>query len=211
MNIAARIQGLAGPGSVMIDRKTHKMSAGLFDCQDAGRHALKGIKEPQRAWRVIAEKALSSRFVARATELTPMVGRGETLTKLISHWEKCIQGHGQAVVLSGEAGVGKSRIVHELVDILSIDQQFHSLEFQCSSYHDNTPLYPDVSQLKAGAGYKWGDSAQIKLSRLETLIRQSSDNMQRDMPAFIDLLSLPAGDKWPVADLKPGDRKEKII
>jgi len=210
LNLAARIQSLAEPGGVAIGEATHKITRGLFDFEDIGQYELKGIKEPQQVWRVLAEKSISSRFVAHAAEMTPMVDRTQTLKALTACWRNSRKNIAETVVLTGEAGVGKSRITQELLQSIDENGHCYNLQYQCSPYHANTALYPIISRLKGAAGFENNDSSAQKLNKLETLIRRSSSNLQRDMPAFIDLLSLPEDSRWPAPNLDPDEKKEWI-
>ena len=211
LNMAARIQGLASPGGVAIGATTHNITRGLFEFEDIGEHELKGIKEPQRIWRVLAEKSISSRFVAHAAEMTPMVDRKDTLNTMLDCWENSRKGIAQTIVFSGEAGVGKSRITQEFSRVIALSGRYHSMDYQCSPYHTRTALYPVASRLKVVAGFLKGDSEADQLDKIETLIRRSSSNLQQDMPAFIDLLSLSGGGKWPAPEIHPDDKKEWIF
>jgi class 3 adenylate cyclase len=207
LNLAARIQSLAEPGGVAIGDATYQMTSGLFEFEDIGRHPLKGIKEPQQVWLVTAEKSINSRFVAHAAALTPMVDRTEILEKLKACWDKSILTEGEVVVFTGEPGVGKSRITQELNNKISTKGDYLKIEYQCSPYHTNTALYPVISRLKAASGFEHGESPADQIGKLEELIRRSSDDFQRDMPAFVDLLSLPAEDKWPAPNLEPDEKR----
>jgi len=211
LNMAARIQGLAEPGGVAIGSATHQMTSELFEFENIGHHLLKGIKDSQQVWRVIAEKSISARFVAHAARKTPMVDRTEILQKLHACWDKSINTDGEVVVFTGEPGVGKSRITQQLTDTISSERQYYDLEYQCSPNHTNTALYPVISHLKATAGIERGESTAVQIDKLQLLIRESSDDFERDMPAFLELLSLNAEDKWPCPDLDPDEKKEWIF
>ena len=210
LNLAARIQSLAKPGEIVIAGDTHRLTRGLFEFEDLGRHALKGIKVPHQVWRVVKDKHISSRFIAHTAEITPMVDREEAMEVLLNRWESSKQGKADAVVFTGEAGIGKSRILQELGSKIAVDDFFY-LEYQCAPYHTNTALYPLISRLEAAAEFEHSDSTQQRLLKLEDLVSRSSGDYEIDMPAFVNLLSLPAEEKWPAPNLDPDEKKEWIF
>lgn len=209
LNLAARIQGLAGHNQVVIGATTHRLARGLFEFEDIGKHDLKGIKVAQQVWRVVAQQSISSRFVAHAAELTPMVDRTEIFSKLMDSWEKCKQCEANAILFWGEAGIGKSRIIQEFTHKISRECAY--VEYQCSAYYTNTEFYPLISGLEAAARFEHHDSNDIRLRKLARLVRWSSDNFEHDMPALVNLLSLSAEDKWPTPNLDPDEIKEWIF
>lgn len=211
MNLAARIQSLADPGGLTIDDASYKATRGLFQVENGGCHKLKGIKERQQVWGVIAEKSISSRFVAHAASITPMVDRVEVLKQLMTIWKKSVHSDAQVVIISGEAGVGKSRIIRELADIISIENDYNHLEYQCSSYHTHTALHPVINRIKAVAGIEYGESSANQLRKLEVLVRGSSNDFEHDMPAFADLLALSGEDVWPFPNLDPDEKKKWVF
>ncbi len=211
LNLAARIQGLVEPGGVAVGSTTYQMTSALFEFQDIGYHELKGIKDSQQVWRVIAEKSISARYVAHAASITPMVDRTEILQKLEACWDKSVLSDGEVVVFTGEPGVGKSRISKQLSNKISDGSQHYNLEYQCSASHSNTAFHPVISHLKATAGIVRGESPAAQLDKLQELLRESSDDIERDMPAYIELLSLPVSDKWPCPELDPDEKKEWIF
>ena len=210
LNLAARIQGLANPSEIVIAGDTFRLTRGLFEFEDIGEHALKGIKDPQRVWRVIKEKNVSSRFMAHSAEMTPMVDREDAMGVLLNCWESSKRGQADAVIFTGEAGIGKSRILQELGKRISKDNFFY-LEYQCAPYHTNTALYPLTSRLEVAAGYERNDNNEQKLEKLEKLVAMSSEDMVFDMPAFVSLMGLRADSKWPMPNLDPDEKKERIF
>ena len=210
LNLAARIQGLANPSEIVIAGDTFRLTRGLFEFEDIGEHALKGIKDPQRVWRVIKEKNVSSRFMAHSAEMTPMVDREDAMGVLLNCWESSKRGQADAVIFTGEAGIGKSRILQELGKRISKDNFFY-LEYQCAPYHTNTALYPLTSRLEVAAGYERNDNNEQKLEKLEKLVAMSSEDMVFDMPAFVSLMGLRADPKWPMPNLDPDEKKERIF
>ena len=209
LNLAARIQGLAGENQVVIGGTTHQLARGLFKFESLGKYKLKGIDDEQAVWRVVAKQSISSRFVAHAAEMTPMVDRQEVMGQLMEHWEQCKAGDAEAIVFWGEAGIGKSRIVQEFIKKVAAECAF--VEYQCSPYHTHTALYPLISGVEAAARFQHGDSNEIRLRKLERLVRWSSDNFEHDMPALVNLLSLSAEDKWPTPNLSPDEIKDWIF
>ena len=210
LNLAARIQGLANPDEIVIAGDTHRLTRGLFEFEDMGQHTLKGIKDPQQIWRVLKEKHVSSRFVAHMADITPMVDRHEAMGVLLNTWEQSKHGQAATVVFSGEAGIGKSRILQELGKKLANDD-FYYLDYQCAPYHVNTSLYPLISRFEDAAEFEHGDSNEQRLEKLESLIRRSNKDFETVMPAFASLLSLQAEDKWPTPNLDPEEKKQWIF
>ena len=210
LNLAARIQGLANPSEIVIAGDTFRLARGLFEFEDIGKHNLKGIKDPQQVWRVVKEKNVSSRFMAHAAEMTPMVDREDAMGVLLNCWESSKRGHADAVIFTGEAGIGKSRILQELGKKISVDD-FYYLEYQCAPYHTNTALYPVISRLEAISSFNHSDSSAQRLSKLEELLRRSSDDFENQMPAFVSLLGLQTDDKWALPNLDPDEKKELIF
>jgi predicted ATPase/class 3 adenylate cyclase len=211
LNLAARIQGLAERNGVAVSEASYQMTRGLFEFEDIGQHALKGIKEPQQVWRVVRGKSISSRFIAHAAELTPMVDRSETLQTLMDCWKAATRQHAQTVLITGEPGIGKSRVVQEMNDIISLQEEHHHPQYQCSPYHNNTALHPVITRLKTAAGIEEGDGHKLQLEKLEALVKNSSQDVAADMPAFVDLLNLPSGEKWQHAHPDADEKKEWIF
>src|SRR5262249_21622875 len=151
-NLAARLQGLAAPGALVIGPSTHKLVAGTFECQALGAQPLKGIAQAVEAWRVVGEGRAESRFEARqGAALTEFVGRADEVELLLRRWSRAKQGEGQVVLICGEPGIGKSRLTQQLRDHLA-DEPHIRLRHQCSPYHTNSALYPVTSHLIFAAG-----------------------------------------------------------
>ena len=165
-NLAARLQGLAEPGAVVIAEATRRLLGGLFAFQDLGATSLKGFAEPVRAYRVLGEGAAEGRFEAlRAAGLTPLVGREQELALLLDRWARAAAGEGQAVLLSGEPGIGKSRLVQALRERV-VAERHTRLLYQCSPYHAGSALHPVVAQLERAADFARDDGAEARLDKL---------------------------------------------
>jgi len=211
-NIAARVQGLAAPDSVVVSAATQRLVAGLFECQDLGPQTLKGISAPVSVYQVRGEGAAQSRFEAAVHKgLTPLVGRAEELALLGQRWEQAKAGEGQVVLLSGEPGIGKSRLVQELKERLAPEGATH-IEFRCSSYHQNSALYPIIDYLQRRLQFTRDDPPETKLKKLEDArvgaVREPP--LPPDtIPLLAALLSLPHPESYPPITVSPQKQKEK--
>ena len=210
-NLAARLQGLAVPNSVVIAPATQEMLGGLFTYEDLGQRELKGIAKPVNAWKVAQEEAIESRFEAtHAQQLTPLVGRDEELDTLQRRWERVQNGEGQVVLISGEPGIGKSRLTQALRQRLQ--EETHTvLRYQCSPYNTNSALHPIIEQLQRAAGFGRDDTSEQKLDKLETLLAESSEDVQTVAPLFAALLSIPSEDRYPLLKLTPQQQKDQTL
>src|SRR5215472_11348235 len=149
-NLAARLQALAEPGAVVIEARTRRLTGGLFDYRDLGTTALKGFAENVPAWQVLRASAIESRFEAMRTAMTPLVGREEEIDLLLRRWEQAKSGDGQVVLISGEPGIGKSRIAQAVVERLS-GEPHTRLRYFCSPHHQDSALYPSITQPERAA------------------------------------------------------------
>ena len=208
-NLAARLQGLAQPNSVVIDAVTRRQIGGLFDYRDLGLVMLKGLQDPVPAWQVVGEAAVESRFEAmHAGTMTPLIGRDEELELLLRRWRQAKEREGQLVLLSGEPGIGKSRLIAALEEGLR-SEPYESLRYFCSPHHQDSALYPIVTRWERDLRFAHGDTPQERLQKLEAA---TAPAMSPEDIAFIaDLLSLPGDDRCPTFDLSPQRRKEKIF
>ncbi len=210
-NLAARLQALAEPGEVVIAASTRQLLGGLFEYGDLGTHTLKGFAEPVQAWRVLGESAVEGRFEAlRAGGVMPLVGREEELGLLLRRWQQAKEGEGQVVLLSGEAGIGKSRISQALHERLA-DEPHTRLRYFCSPYYTNSAFYPVISQLERAAGMQRDDSTDARLDKLETLLRQARRNISEAMPFIATLLSIPSQSRFPPLFVTPQKQKAKTL
>jgi hypothetical protein len=209
-NLAARLQGIATPNSVVIADTTRTLVGSLFELEDLEPQELKGITGPVRAWRALRERSVESRFEAlRGEALTPLVGRQEEVDLLFRRWRRAMVGEGQVVMLGGEAGIGKSRLVDALRKQLS--SEVHArLRYFCSPHHQNSALYPYIAQLTRAAGFAPEDATATKLDKLEGLFAGPLPPPE-DLALVAELLSLPAKLRYPPLSLTPQARKEKTF
>jgi class 3 adenylate cyclase/predicted ATPase len=209
-NVASRLQSIAEPNTVVIAESTRKLLGNLFDLQDLGAQELKGIDVPVRAWAVLRSSLVESRFEAlHASGLTELVGREEELELLLRRWSKAKNGEGQVVLISGEAGIGKSRLTAALLENLTCEPHVR-LRYFCSPQHTDSALYPIISQMDRAAGLAHGDTSQVKLDKLDVLLAQTSTSKQ-DAALFAEMLSLPNDGRYPALDLEPQQRRQKTL
>jgi hypothetical protein len=168
-NLAARLQALAAPGQVVVAEATRRLLGAGFLLDDLGAQALKGIAGAVAAFAVTGERVLASRFEGRAAGLQPMVGRDQELALLMERWAQAEAGEGQAVLLVGEAGVGKSRISRALLDALG-ERPHMRIRYQCSPYHTGSALWPVIQQLEHAAGFAADDPLETRLDKLEAAL-----------------------------------------
>jgi class 3 adenylate cyclase len=210
-NLAARLQRLAQPGSIAISQATRGLLGGLFELADLGPKHLKGFAQPVGAWRVIGLASAESRFEAmHTTGLTPLVGREHELGLLLERWSLARGGEGQVVLLSGEAGIGKSRISRALLERLG-DEVYTRLRYYCSPYHTNSALHPVIEQLERAAGFSADDSAHAKLDKLEAVLGQASGRVTEVAPLLAALLSIPSEGRYPPLNLTPPVQKMRTL
>ena len=210
-NLAARLQALAKPNTVVIAPETHNIVGSLFEYKDLGIHDLKGISTPVRAWSVIGETEAESRFDAsHGAGITPLVGREEEIDLLLRRWQQAKDGEGQIVLLSGEAGVGKSRIVRSFREYLE-DEPRNRVLYYCSPFHQNTAFYPAKDQLVRVLRFGNKDGIEAKLDKLEAMLGELGLPVSEIAPLLATLLSLPAKERYPVPLLGAAELKKKIF
>ena len=210
-NLAARLQGIANTGKIVISQSTHTLLGTAFEFEDIGSIELKGFDDPVRAWRVVGETPVESRFeAAHGGNLTDLVGREHELGLLHEGWARAKGGEGQVVLLSGEAGIGKSRTVQDFRHQLA-DQPCQHLYYQCSPHHTNTAFHPLMQRLQREAGMSSGDSGEAKLDKLESYLEANGLDVGSTAPIFATLLSLPGVVRYGPDELPPQRLRHRII
>lgn len=208
-NLAARMQALAEPGAVVISESTRRQIGGLFEVYDLGPQSLKGFAEPQRAWRVVSENLALGRFEALRSGATPLIGRDEEIDLLLRRWSQAKSGRGRVVLISGEPGVGKSRLAEVLAERVAGELHIR-LRYFCSPHHQDSALYPIIAQMERAAGFSHEDSAAAKLTKLQAVLGTTGPQVE-DVALIAELLALPATDFAPPLDVSPQRKKEKTF
>jgi len=209
-NLAARLQGIAEPGTVVIADSTRHLAGDLFELRDMGAHSIKGITEPTAVFAVTGARSLESRFAARHGEVTAIVGRDQELALLVERWRQAKTGEGQVVLLSGEAGVGKSRITEAVIEAARAEPHF-LLRYQCSPYHSDSALYPAIQQLTHAAGFTEADSVEQRLERLEALLVTSTDRISAVAPLMATLLGIDPTSRYGANTLTPQQWRSRTL
>ena len=192
-NLAARLQSVAEPNSVVISARTQRLARGGFRYVNLGLHEIKGIPTLVQVWGVKGKKATASRFdAAHGKTLTPMVGRERELAMIDRCWQRASAGHGQVVLIRGEPGIGKSRITQFFCDSLK-GQPHQRLQYQCSPYHANSALHPVIAHIEQAAKFAADDSDERKCKKLGALFRFSDVERETGLLLIASLLSIPCG------------------
>jgi class 3 adenylate cyclase len=185
-NLAARLQALAEPNTVLIAPETFRLVAGLFDCRDLGPQTLKGFARPVDVRRVLGPSRAASRFEARHEQgVAPLLGREEELDLLLRRWAQAKAGEGRVIHITGEPGIGKSRLTQALVDCLGGDRHTR-VECHCSPYHTDSALHPVISHLLRAAGIEHTDQGEERLAKLEALLERSHSSLSETAPLLLD-------------------------
>jgi class 3 adenylate cyclase len=184
-NVAARLQGVAEPNNVVIAEGTRKLLGNLFELQDLGAKEVKGIAEPVHAWAALRASSVESRFEALRAATTPLVGRDEEVALLMRRWELAKAGNGQIVLISGEPGIGKSWIAETIVERLTVEPHIR-LRYFCSPHHQDSALYPAISQLARAAGFQREDTAEGRLDKLGALSSKGTNDLRETTPLIAD-------------------------
>ena len=209
-NVAARLQDLAEPGSVVVGASTYRLIEGLFVCDDLGPLAVRGVSAPVAVYRV-REPTGASRFEATATRgLTPLVGREDEVRVLLSRWRQAKDGEGQVVLLSGEPGIGKSRLIQSLREQLQEEPRVN-LHYFCSPFYSSSALYPVLDQLERAADFRRHDPPTVKLEKLEALLGQASASPGQAAALLAPLLAIPTEGRYPPLDLTPQQHRAKVF
>ena len=209
-NFAARLQSLAQPGGVIISGRTKTNAGPQFEYLDLGKVEIKGFAKPVAAWQVAGKTAVTSRSHAlQSSDLLPLIGRDEEMALLLRRWERARSGEGQVVLLSGEAGIGKSRLTVALLEQLAREPHIR-LRCFCSPQHTDSTLYPVIGEMLRAARFALDDSQQVKMDKLDALLAQSSTPPQ-DAALFAEMLSLPNDGRYPPVEVEPQLRRQKTL
>src|SRR6266851_3523873 len=211
-NIAARIQGLAASNTVAISEVTYRLVQGYFQCQDMGAQVLRGVPESMRLYQVLGESGATSRLdVAQPRGLIPLVGREAEVTLLLERWEQAKAGHGHVVLLSGEAGIGKSRLVQVLKEHIAHEPH---MRWECRSaeYSQNTALFPLVDLFQRILRFEAHETPHAKLEKLEQALSPYRLPLEESVPLFAPLLALPLPEnRSPLPNLSPQRQRQKTL
>ncbi len=210
-NLAARLQALTEPNTILIGASTQRLVEGLFESEDLGPQNLKGISQPVAAYRVRAETGAPSSFEAKAARgLTPLVGREEEIGLLLKRWSEATDGEGQVVLLSGAAGIGKSRIVRSFRERLE-DEPHNRILYYCSPYHQNSAFYPAIDQLQRGLRFEKDDGPVQRLDKLDAVLGHLGLPLEEHASPLASLLSLPVNGRYPPLELSPEQLKKRTF
>src|SRR5271166_4820233 len=209
-NLAARLQGIAQPNMVVIAEGTRRLLGNFFELEDLGAKDLKGTAGPVRAWAALRASSAEGRFEAlHASGLTALVGREEELELLLRRWSRAKTGEGQVVLLSGEAGIGKSRLTAALLERLATEPHTR-LRYFCSPQHTDSAFYPIIGQMERAAGLTHDDTPPARLDKLDLLLAPTSTPKQ-EAALFAEMLSLPNDGRYPALDLPPPQRRQRTL
>ena len=209
-NLAARLQGIAEPNTVVIAEGTRSLLGELFELEDLGAKELKGILGPVRSWAALRASSMESRFEAlHTTGLTALVGREDEFESLLRRWSRAKTGEGQVVLLSGETGIGKSRLTVALLERLA-GEPHTGLRYFCSPQHSDSALYPIIGQMERAAGLTHDDKPQVKLDRLDAVLARTSTSPE-DAALLGEMLSLPNDGRYPLLALTPEQRRQRTL
>ena len=214
-NIAARLEGLARPDSIVISQATYALVHRFFNCSEAGSHDLKGIDKPIHVYEVLSENVAKFRYESQlsTSDRKPLIGRDEEIMQLHALWELARLGESQIVLISGEPGLGKSMITNSVMRLAAEDQNSWLMFHQCSEYHTDTPFYPIAHALMHSAlQYKPGDSLEEKISRLEGFLVQNGYDLGDMLPLFAQIMSLPPGENsYEPSQYSPDQQRQKLV
>jgi predicted ATPase/class 3 adenylate cyclase len=209
-NLAARLQAIAEPDGIIISGDTRRLLGELFELSAIPAQSLKGFAAPVQAWQVAGVSTVVSRFKALRTVNTLLVGRGEETDLMMRRWQQARAGNGCVLLISGEPGIGKSRIVQALLNGLG-DEPHIRMRYFCAPNRQGSALYPVITHIERAAGFKRGDTVEQKLDKLEAVLARGTDDVGGVAPLFAELLSIPTENRYPLLDLSPQKRREKTM
>jgi hypothetical protein len=211
-NVAARVQAAAEPGTVLITSATHQLVSGLFIVEERGAHALRGIAQPIGLYRVIRPSGMRGRLAAAAAVrgMTPFINREDELQLLMNRWERAREGEGQVVMIVGEAGIGKSRLIEQFHEQIAAERHTW-LECTPAAFFQNTPFYPIVEMLQQTFHFHVNQNAEHRLAALEASLATAGLNLDDTVPLIAPLLELPLGGKYPPSSLPPDQQRKKLL
>ena len=211
MNLASRLQGIARSGSIVISERVRRLAGGSFEYEDLGEQALKGIAQPAHAYRIVGVSEAASRFEAATQEgLTPLVGREQEIGLLLERWQLAQDGEGQVVLLAGEPGIGKSRILSALRERLE-GQGAQTLRFQCSPYYVNSAFWPSIDNFERALKFGRDEPMDSKLDKLEALIVTHYGCPLSDVRFVASILSIPCEERYGAISMTPQKHKDETL
>ena len=209
-NLAARLQANAEPDSVIISGETRRLVGQLFECAAVEAQPLKGFSMPMESWRVVKRSEIVNRFQALRSVDTLLVGRQQESDLMVAGWEAAKAGDGRVVLISGEPGIGKSRMVEALLSRLKHEETAR-LRYFCAPNRQDSPLYPIIAQIERAAGISREDTARQKLDKLDAMLGRATDDLAEAAPLIAELLSIPTEGRYPPLELTPQRRREKTL
>jgi class 3 adenylate cyclase/predicted ATPase len=210
-NLAARLQEVAAPGAVVIANSTRRLLGEVFELRQLGSIQLKGFVQTVSSFQVLGERSAGSRFEARRSgKELPMVGRDQELALVLERWSRAVVGEGQALILVGEAGIGKSRLIQAALGAVA-ESEHVAVRCQCSPHHTGTALWPAIQQLGFAAGFEPDDTETAKLDKLEALLREGVEDVGEAAPLIAALLDLDAGERYPAQNLTPKQQRVRTL
>jgi len=210
-NLAARLQGIAPSGGILVSEATRRLLGATFDLDDLGPQTLKGLERPTPAYRVYQESSVEGRFEAhQAGQLLPIVGREQELSTILDRWRQARAGEGQCVLLLGEAGIGKSRTAQAILEALAAEP-LTMVSYQCSPYHTDSPLWPVIHYLSHAAGFSAHDNTEQRLGKLEEFLRTTMGDSPEAVQFLGALLGLDTSGHYPPLDLTPQQRRARTL